>query len=209
MINQKQTWGSHIPTNISLIKAFNISGVIELGAGYHSTGSFFDNCNNVTSIETDKEWVDTIKKDIIETETNKIVHYQMPDGIVRYTRRDKTNSEDRQGYIDFVIEQKQDAHNMLFVDCISSLRYDSVVKLHTMFDVVTFHDYQERGRKNHYCGGIKHSKDYTLYIDTTYEAHTGILVKKTLDYLIDDFVQIHKVAATRYVPGCKPSIQRG
>lgn len=210
MINtrQRETWGSHIPINMSLIEVLGITGVIELGAGYHSTAAFFKSCDNVISIETDEKWVKEIQSNISQSDTKRILHYQMPDGISRKTRRHETSDDVRQEYLQFIQSNKTDTFNMLFVDSISSLRYDAVVQLHTTFDVVTFHDYQARGQKNHYCGGIKHSDDYTLYVDKTYEAHTGILLKKEFEHLIDDLKLVHSARAKAYVPNCIPNIVR-
>ena len=60
----KHSGGSstHIPLNISLIKYFNIRGVLELGAGFRSTDMFADHVEYLTSIETNKDFIDRVRE---------------------------------------------------------------------------------------------------------------------------------------------------
>lgn len=53
-----------MPVLIEFIKAFKPKRIIEFGSGLFSTQLFVDNCENVTSIENDREWYDYMSKKI-------------------------------------------------------------------------------------------------------------------------------------------------
>ena len=206
-MNTKSTWGSHVPINKSILETFDITGVIELGAGYNSTQMFFENNSKVLSIETSKEWVNEIRKNIKEDENHRILYYDIPSNIIKSTRRHQVTKEFLTQAVQFVDSQITSEFNFLFIDSISCLRYDMLVNLYHKFDVITFHDYQKPGIKNHYNDGyINEDDDYQMYIDQTYEAHTGILIKKTLTDKIDQLMSNLQRNTFDYIKGSEAKL---
>ena len=186
-------WASHIPINSSILKAFDITGVLELGIGYHSTPMFFQSAKKVIGVETDKAWIDKLSSEIKQDENHQLVYHQMPSHISRATRRRQLTEQELLDARKFMFDLVTDDLNFLFVDCISSLRWEALTHLHNKFDVITFHDYQPPGIHNHYCDGkLELSDDYEMFIDKTYVSHTGVLIHKKLMDRFDDLLAIHK-----------------
>lgn len=189
--NHKQTWGSHVPLNKSLLKTFDISGVLELGIGFNSTPLFFQSCDNVISVENDLDWIEKIKSEkiVVETDTKYIIHHDVGD-IKRTTRRHDLSDS-------FLISMNEyykslDVHllNMLFVDQYSSLRLESLKAISDCFDVVVYHDVQRPGINNHYYGGFIPSDKFDCFIDKSYKVWTGLLINKELVHKIDKLKEI-------------------
>lgn len=207
MTDTRTTWGSHIPTNQALLDYLSIDGVLEIGAGLNSTPMFARHIPNCVSIETDEEWVERMRAEIGPRRGLDLVHYDLKDpSIKRNTRRVSEEVETR--FLDFCRTKIRPDINMLFVDGISSLRYVSVVELTRFFDVVTFHDYQDKGKKNHYRGGIPKIDNYDLFVDQTFEAHTGILIASDLEFNLDHFRTAHARRLDDFYPGAETKVER-
>lgn len=185
-------WGSHIPVNSSILKVFDITGVMELGIGYHSTPMFFESAKKVIAIETDKAWIDKLSTEIKQDDDHKIVYHETPKHIKRATRRHQLSDNELLDARNFMLSHITDELNFLFIDCISSFRWEALTYLHDKFDVITFHDYQHPGIRNHYCNGkLELSEDYEMFIDKTYMSHTGILIHKKLVHKFDELIRVH------------------
>lgn len=205
MHDMRTTWGSHVPTNQALIDYLGVTGVLEIGAGLNSTPMFARHVEHCVSIETDKEWVDRMRAEIGPVRSLDLVHYDLQDQTIqRATRRVSQEVEDR--FVGFCKSKTLPEMNMLFVDGISSLRYASVMQLTRFFDVVTFHDYQDKGKKNHYRGGIPEIENYDLYVDQTFEAHTGILIASDLEFDLDQFREFHAKRLAEFYPGATSKV---
>lgn len=192
-------WGSHIPINSSILKVFDITGVMELGIGYHSTPMFFQSAKKVIGIETDKAWIDKMLSEIETDNNHKIIHHKIPNHIKRPTRRHMLSKEELLDARNFMLSHVTDDLNFLFIDCISSFRWEALTYLHDKFDVITFHDYQPPGIHNHYCDGkLKLSDDYEMFIDQTYVSHTGVLIHKKLVHKFDELVEVHKKEVPKF-----------
>jgi len=188
-LSNKITWGSHIPLHKSIFNVLPISGSVEFGAGVHSTKVFFENTPFAISVETDEKWVEHVKENVGEDDNHKIYHVQTP-----IQRADRERNVDKR-LIDDAIQKctnlinQHNEINHMFVDSISSLRYRLLTELNTKFDVVTFHDYWTPGFTNHYRGGwAMKNPDYQMYIDKTYQNHTGLLVHKSLLKMIPNLI---------------------
>lgn len=193
MSKEQIRWSSHIPINSSILKVFDITGVLELGIGYHSTPMFFREAKKVIGVETDKNWIDKLSSEIEQDETHQLIHHPMPSHVSRATRRNRLTEQELLDARKFMLKFVADDLNFLFIDCISSLRWEALTHLHSHFDVITFHDYQPPGIHNHYCDGkLELSDDYEMFIDKTYPSHTGILIHKNLMDRFDKLVSVHK-----------------
>jgi hypothetical protein len=180
-------WGSHRALNISLLKTFPITGVLELGAGFNSTGLFFKRCGLVTSIESDRGWITKMIDDgIEETNTHKLVHHQVPNQINRSVQYGDIDNDIHTEAVNLYRNNIHPFMNYMFVDCYAGFRFDAL-KLHNRFDVIAYHDAQEE----HYnYDKFEPHPLYDHYIDKTFLAWTGLLVHKKfamyMDILLDN-----------------------
>ena len=200
-MNQKITWGSHIPVHEALIDTYEVKGVLELGAGFHSTSFFFENCDYVTSIETDAEWVDKLRASLKEDEKRRLILHPISNDITRSTRRHDVSEEFLKDVVTFWNQHINKDINYLFIDSISSLRLEALEKLKSKFDIIVFHDVNPRGLKNHYGEDVfdklKKLKSYSLFVDETYTQYTGILISNKLANF-DEFEHNHKIRVKNY-----------
>lgn len=209
----KISWGSHVPINNAILEAFPITGVLELGAGYHSTAAFFEKAPKTVSIETDLAWIEEMRKTLKEDDEHRLVHYQVPKEITRSVRRRNVSEQFLYTSVEFFRKHKEPDLNFLFIDCISSLRYEALIRLYEKFDVITFHDYQDlvgkRGIQNHYNGKeFEPNSDYIMLVDETYLCHTGVLVHKKYEDMLDDLYAAHANQVDGYFKGYKQKLVR-
>lgn len=197
---RKQTWGSHVPLNNAILDTFDINGVIELGAGLFSTPQLFKNTAKAISVEQDQKWIDTIRNDIKEDANHKIIEAIPPSNIIRSTNRSEIPQQVFDEFNGVLNTHITDEYNMMFVDCYSGFRYEALVKHHTKFDIVTFHDYHPRGVKKHYMGGFIPNDKYQMFIDQTYDCHTGFIIKKDLLDRYNDLVVNHQKRVKEWLP---------
>lgn len=169
------TWGSHVFLHKAVFETFDIKGAIELGAGNWSTKLLRELCDNVVSVESDKGWIEKLKRRGLDN-----ILYQKAPG--RFVDRSSVSIDERNEYVSFVDSLITDSINLLFIDCVRSMRYDALSQLYTKFDIVTFHDYQQmsQGLKKFYNGGFKPNDSYEMLVDETFPTKTGIIIKKTL-----------------------------
>ena len=192
MNKQQIRWSSHTPINKSILRVFDITGVLELGIGYYSTPMFFRNAKKVVGVETDLEWINKMSSDLQQDENHRLVHQQMPKRVKRPTRRKELTEQELLDARNFMLSMVESDLNFLFIDCISSLRWEALTHLYTKFDVITFHDYQPPGIHNHYCDGLLNlSDDYEMFIDKTYISHTGLLLHKNVVGKFDELKRVH------------------
>lgn len=200
-MNHKITWGSHIPVHEALMDTYDVQGILELGAGLHSTSFFFNNCEDVVSIETDEEWIAKLRESLKEDQHHKLVLHPVPDDISRATRRNNVTKEFLKESVSFWKKNISDNMNYLFIDSISCLRLEALEKLKNKFDIIVFHDANPRGLNNHYnvdiLDKLSKSKKYNLIVDETYTQYTGILILKKLDKL-DQFESNHRIRVKEY-----------
>lgn len=184
-MNEKYTWGSHAPINKTLMKIFEPNCALEFGVGHYSTPIFCENSKKTVCLDTDKNWLEAVSAKL-ESEHNTFMHYPTREGISRKTRRHEVLDE-LPKFKSF-LSQLHNEYNFdyAFIDSISSLRLEAIHTLIDKVDIIVFHDYNERGRKNHYDGGFERPDNYMFLLDTSFPAHTGILIhKKHKDRILD------------------------
>lgn len=171
-------WSSHIPINKAVLKSFQINGVLELGAGNNSTRMFLENGVEFISIESDKDWIESLN-------IPNVIHYPA-EGITRSTLRQHIPKQLLDDTIDFYISKKGN-HNFLFIDCYAGFRLEALQRMHNLFDVIVFHDYEEREDKNYGYSKFKPDSNYRLFKDKTWVANCGIVIKEDLMELFPTF----------------------
>jgi len=179
-------WGSHVPINSSILKTFPISGVLEIGAGLNSTPLFFNNCSKVISIENDQDWINKLRNEnlIIENDNHKLIHHEIPNKILRGTRRKDIPKNILDEAISFYKLFMTNDLNFLFVDGYAGFRLETLIQLHESFDVVAYHDAEPRHEYSYSYSLFKPSENYVRLFDRTFDAHVGILISKKLEHLI-------------------------
>lgn len=193
-------WGSHIPTNTSILKTFPINGILELGAGLNSTPLFFSNCNKVITIENDLDWINKLKNEnlITESENHKIIYHNLPKNITRSTHRNDISNNILRETIEFYKSNMTSDLNFLFVDGYAGLRLETLTHLHKSFDIITYHDAEPRFDKDYDYSHFIPSKEYFQIFDRTFSAHVGILISKKFENLIPLFKENFKIEAEKY-----------
>lgn len=181
-MSNRFSWGSHIPINKTILKTFNITGVLELGAGFHSTPFFFENCDYVVSVEQDREWIQKLRDEAnLEEDDNHMLIHMDVSPYIRSSRRNTIDSNALDQASDFFLEVSEDKRfNFLFVDCYSGFRLEALNSIAHKFDYVVFHDVQPRGMENHFYKDFIVPKEFVRLRDCTFNCHCGILIRKNL-----------------------------
>jgi len=193
-------WGSHIPLNQSLIEAFPITGVLELGAGLYSTKMFFDLCPMVTSIENDLKWIQGLRSDpgIKEDDLHKIIHHDIPSNIKVSTLPSEIPNLVLDSAIRFYEAHMDQRMNFLFVDCYAGFRMPALNSLHHKFDIICYHDTEDKFKWQYEYDQFKPSKDHLHFMDRTFDANSGYLISKELAHLITKFTDTYAKNAEAY-----------
>lgn len=192
-------WGSHLPLNISLLKIFPITGVLELGAGINSTPIFFQNSEHTVSIECDLNWINKLRSENIvqEDENHKMYHHIVPKKIVRQTPRGSISAKNLKLASDFYASFISPSINYMFVDCYAGLRLEALM-LYENFDFVAYHDAEPNADHYYKYSKFNPNQDYLHYIDKTFLAHTGFLIHKKFENLLEDFIKEYSIQAEIY-----------
>lgn len=193
-------WGSHIPLNLSVLHAFPITGILELGAGLNSTSLFFDNCSHVVSVESDLDWINKLinEKLICEDATHKIVHHKVPSTINRSTIRENISKDVLNNAVELYNSVITPDMNYLFVDCFAGFRLAALNNLYQKFDVISYHDAEPHEDKWYGYSKFRANDQYFHFVDRTFAANVGLLVSKKFEHLIQTFNDRFVIEAEKY-----------
>lgn len=188
--------GTHIPVLKAILEAFEPTGILELGIGENSTRMFYQYNKPLISIETDAEWYQYMKDELISKDNFKLIHHKLPANIHRKSKLHRDISMDlANDCVEFykdVIEQNSDV-NFLFIDHVSGLRGIALASLFDRFDFVVYHDAENKG----YGYDLFKSKDSDQYIKfmfKSFESWSGILINN--DYA--DKIECFEAALYKY-----------
>ncbi len=193
-------WGSHIPLNKSLLQTFPITGALELGAGFYSTKLFFDACPVVTSIENDLRWIEKLRSeyDIIEDADHQMIHHIIPPEIKAGTLHSNIPSNIIDQAIEFYSSYITPSMNYLFVDCFAGFRMPALNGLYQKFDVICYHDTEEKYAWQYDYHLFNPNEDYLHYMDRTFDANSGFLISKRFQDLLPAFLDNYAREAGSY-----------
>ena len=175
MTTREYRWGTNIPAIKSILETFEITGVLELGAGLNSTKIFYESNIPTTSIETDIEWINKLKPTLIENEKFKFIHHNL--GIHFKRTFVQIDEKIRKDSVDFYKQYIIPDMNFLFVDHVAGLRIDALNELKNHFDVIAYHDAEE---VKLYRYDLLNTEDYIHIMNKTPVVWTGILIKNKL-----------------------------
>lgn len=169
-------YGTAIPVLKTIIDVFSPKHILELGVGRHSTSLMY--CYEkvkLTCIESDKNWIEEVKKVLPEREGFNIIHHNLPFSV--HTRRHQIDSSTRDECIKFYKDQLDIDMDFLFIDHIAGLRVDSLIELHRFFDLIAYHDSEDSCYLYDLFDKRK-SIDYFHIENKTPLVYTGILIQK-------------------------------
>jgi len=121
MINFNQTCSSHMAIIIEFLKLVKPLRILEFGTGLFSTDVFLKNCDNVTSIETCREWHDLIKMRFCQYSDWKLKLIESP---LNYLKKMRFK------------------YGLIFIDTAELLRADLINESFKHADSIIVHDSQ-------------------------------------------------------------------
>ena len=172
-------YGTHLPVLQSLLDVFRPQGVLELGAGLHSTALFHRGVKTFVSIETNEKWVEELRETIPQREHFALLHHRVAfSERTRYRAIPQAAKDEAVRYYEAVLA-RQPKLDLLFIDHVSGLRSHTLAALHPRFDLAVYHDAQDKGYgwDQH---DFDHSPSHLHFVLKTFVPHTGILVRRTL-----------------------------
>lgn len=185
-------WGSHVAIHRAILKSFPITGILELGAGLNSTKEFFSSGKLVVSIENDGDWIKKLRKILVENKDCKIIHHILSDcKIKRSTLYGLISEKIRFDAVDFYKQFITDKLNMLFIDNYAGFRMNALQSLYSKFDIVTFHDVEDSELYGYNL--FKNDQNYIEYVDKSFIAYVGLLVKPKFASYISNFLDNFKI----------------
>jgi len=186
--NRDFLFGTHLPVNKAILKIFQPSGILELGAGKNSTPLFYNYGKQLISIESDIEWVELLRKQFVPKKDFELIWHDIGFGLQASTQRDEIPKEAADKCIAYYnnIIGKNPAINYLFIDHVSGLRMFTLKALFNKFDFICYHDAEDIGYFFYEIENCDLS-NYLHYTFKSYEVHTGILIDKQYESKVSAF----------------------
>jgi len=185
---KKLNYLTHLLILKAVCKTFSPTGILELGCGKHSTSFFYNYGGDVVSLENDKEWCDRIKMKYPDNEKFKLIYHNLGD-VDRRTRYEDLSIQKEKEINSFYddILSKHDL-NFLFVDHWRSIRCRSVRYLSSKFDIVVYHDAEDRNKRYKFNTLVSNPiENFFHWIHCSFTTHTGILINKKYADKLDIF----------------------
>jgi len=183
-------WGSNIPPIQTVMEFFNPTGILELGMGKYSTRLLYSYNKKLISIETDGDWVDTIKKTIVPRDNFQVIHHQL--GVHHKTKFNQISDQVKLESIEFYKQYITPDLEFLFVDHVSGLRASSILGLLDQFKYIVYHDAQPSQFKNYNYQILtkEKTKNYVHFIWPLPIVSSGILIHKNYEDKVQGFVEM-------------------
>jgi len=186
---KKLNYLTHLPVLKAVCKTFSPNGILELGCGKHSTSFFYNYDGNVVSLENDKKWCDSIRNICPDNDKFKLIYHDLGDGVSKRTTHNELsekNINDVNKFYDNILHQYD--LNFLFVDHWKSIRYRSIRYLADKFDIIAYHDAEDRKKGYKYRGLISEPIDgFFHWIYCSFTTYTGILINKKYNDKLEIF----------------------
>ncbi len=177
---KKKNYLTHLPVIKSACDVFLPKGILELGCGKHSTSFFYNYNGHVVSLESDKNWHDKIKQHFPDNDKFKLIYHNLEGKIRRNTRAWHVSDEifnDIKLFYNNILNQNN--FDMLFIDHWGSIRYRSLEYLYDKFDIIIYHDAEDRKKRYQYYKFVEHPvKDFFHWRYCSFTCQTGILIRK-------------------------------
>jgi len=181
-------WGSHIPVLQTIMDIFNPNNILELGMGRYSTPLLYQYNKQLTSIETNLNWFQTVKHTLKEGGNFKPIYHDI--NLHTYTKFNEISKDTKQECINFYKSFIPSNLDLLFVDHISGLRSNTILSLLRRFKFIVYHDAEQIDKYNYSSLSKENTKDYIHIINKTPIVHTGILIHKNYISNINMFIKL-------------------
>ncbi len=181
-------YGTHLPVLRSLLDVFQPHGVLELGAGLHSTALFHRSVKELVSIETNEKWVAEMRRTIPQRQHFTLLHHRFAfNERTRYREIPQAAKDEAVRHYEAVLAGHPKL-DLLFIDHVSGLRSHTLAALHPRFDLVAYHDAEDQGYgwQQH---DFDHSPTHFHFILKTFVPHTGVLIRRELAGLVPAWKQ--------------------
>lgn len=178
-LSKRLNYMTHLPILKSVCDIFLPRGVLELGCGKHSTSFFYDYNEMSVSLETDEKWFNKIKNEYPDKNNFKLIYHNLYGKISKKTAYGSVLPDDLKEVKDFYdgILKEHDL-NFLFVDHLSCLRKRSVQHLYERFDIIVYHDAEDKKRQYNYRALDISLDNYYHWIHKSFTTNTGIIISK-------------------------------
>lgn len=181
------TLGSHLPVLQAILKVLQPESIMELGVGKKSTPLLYNYGKKLISIETDKQWIYTVKAEVGNRKDFNLIHHDVePYGLhpyINYTQIPTTVGEECISFYNTFIN---DGLDFLFVDHIAGLRVIVLMSLFNKFKVIAYHDAEFRGY--HWEEFLKTDiSGYSHWMFESLGIYTGIVMHNIYDEKFNKF----------------------
>ena len=139
-------YASHVPVLRTIIQLLCPASCLELGTGYNSTHLFYKNIQKLISIENNFNWFTNIKNSLPERKGFSIIYHDLGSKIERGTTPENIDKISRRNIRNYYINLKKNisGYDLLFVDQYCSIRSLSLKTLYDSFNIIIFHDSQDK-----------------------------------------------------------------
>jgi hypothetical protein len=181
-------WSTHVPVINTSLEILNPELVVELGIGHFSSPLFFkSNIKKILHIENDENWLSMVKekhKDKIKN-NSEFRHHNIGDIDLSTRLKDISQTQKKEiekYYTELSIEIKSMTYKsaLMFTDGFTCARRLSIDILTNDFQIVIYHDAEDRETYDY--NNIKKDlyKTYDNYVLKTTRTYTGFFMKKGL-----------------------------
>lgn len=183
-------WGSNKPVIKTIMDFFSPTGIMELGIGKYSTPLLYQYNKKLISIETDGEWIKTVKEIVPPRDNFQTIHHKL--GIQHKTKFNQISEKVKQECVNFYKQYMSLELEFLFVDHISGLRSSSLLALFDKFKYIAYHDAEPSQYRNYNYQVLtkENTKNYIHLMNPTPLVYTGILIHKDYKDVIKEFIEI-------------------
>ena len=183
-------YSSHLPVLQSVCEVLLPEGILELGCGLNSTGLFYDYKGDVVTVETDRQWYDKMKETCPDKEGFKFIHHDLGD-TGRETSCEDMSEIDFSKTINFYNNATAGKDiNLLFIDHIKCLRVNTLQNMYNKFDIILYHDAEDKMGQYGYKNFILDDRDFYHWIYKSFAANTGIIIRKKYKDSLQRFEEV-------------------
>ncbi len=183
---KKGNYSTHLPVLKAVCDIFVPRGILELGCGKGSTPFFWNYKSMAVSLENDEEWYNKMKSVCKDKENFKLIYHNVGPKINRRTKfKEVSDFSQIEKFYDNILDSYD--LNFLFIDHWTSLRCKALQYLYEKFDIIAYHDAEDKRKIYKYHLFELVSDDFFHWKYCSFSAKTGILIRKKYKDKLEDF----------------------
>lgn len=184
-------WFTHLPLLEAITHCLHPDVAIEFGVGIGSTKVLYNSVEKFTAIENSPEWYAQMVYSYPPRDGFVFRLHHLGDTVNLATKWDAippSLTESIRNYYDEEITKLPSGKcRIAMIDQYSCCRYLSLA-LYNSFDVVIFHDCEPLGWEYYNYGAVTFNDQYDRYVFKTSVSWTGLLIRKTVQMDMDQFM---------------------